>query len=298
MNNALCHAHHRCPRDLRYPANHISLAMTQPKLLCLSLPFSLSFSLSLEPMMDIGIVVIRFVVAVMFQWKLGDFMRETYEQCMQRSAEIENLFSNIYHPTRSRYCPSIGKDGLWKKENCKIFFPNTFTFIFSGAFFKGSDGRRKTVYGMLYFSLNPNWKHSTMYGSSHLQTSPSISFREAQCPYLVVLLLIASAPSLSSTSFISLLQNMNSSISFSQYVWSTLLRIVESPHTALNSSTMTDYPNSLKLILVIADRSLLMVYLRAPEIHWRLLKSIYRWPTLLSLLRALNLSLMSPSWMT
>jgi len=30
---------------------------------------------------------------------------------------------------------------------------------------------------------------------------------------------------------------------------------------------MTDYPNSLKLILVIADRSLLMVYLRAPEIH-------------------------------
>ena len=229
MNNALCHAHHRCPRDLRYPANHISLAMTQPKLLCLSLPFSLSFSLSLEPMMDIGIVVIRFVVAVMFQWKLGDFMRETYEQCMQRSAEIENLFSNIYHPTRSRYCPSIGKDGLRKKENCKIFFPNTFTFIFSETFFKGSDGRRKTVYGMLYFSLNPNWKHSTMYGSSHLQTSPSISFREAQCPYLVVLLLIASASSLSSTSFISLLQNMNSSISFSQYVWSTLLRIVESP---------------------------------------------------------------------
>jgi len=122
-------------------------------------------------------------VAVMFQWffswKLGNFMRETYEQCMQRSAEIENLFSNIYHPARSRYCPSIGKDGLRKKENCKIFFPNTFTFIFSEAFFKGSNGRRKTPYGMLYFSLNPDWKHSTMYGYSHLQTNPSISFREA-----------------------------------------------------------------------------------------------------------------------
>jgi len=128
----------------------------------------------------IGIVTIRFVVAVMFQWffswKLGNFMRETYEQCMQRSAEIENLFSNIYHPTRSRYCPRIGKDGLRKKENCKIFSPNTFTFIFSEAFFKGSDGRRKTPYGMLYFSLNPDWKHSTMYGYSHLQTN---RFREA-----------------------------------------------------------------------------------------------------------------------
>ena len=221
MNNALCHAHHRCPRDLRYPANHISLAMIQPKLLCLSLSFSLSLSLSLEPMMDIGIVAIRFVVAVMFQWKLGNFMRETYEQCMQRSAEIENLFSNIYHPTRSRYCPSIGKDGLWKKENCKIFFPNTFTFIFSETFFKRSDGRRKTAYGMLYFSFNAAWKHSTMYGSSHLQTSPTISFREAQCPYPVVLLLIAPAPSLSSTS-LSLLQNISSSVSPSliQYVCS------------------------------------------------------------------------------
>ena len=98
---------------------------------------------------------------------------------MQRSAEIENLFSNIYHPARSRYCPSIGRDGLRKKENCKIFSPNTFTFILSEAFFKGSDGRRKTAHGMLYFSLNPDWKHSTMYGSSHLQTNPSINFREA-----------------------------------------------------------------------------------------------------------------------
>ena len=140
---------------------------------------------------------------------------------MQRSAEIENLFSNIYHPTRSRYCPSIGKDGLRKKENCKIFFPNTFTFIFSETFFKRSGGRRKTAYGMLCFSFNAAWKQSTMYGSSHLQTSPTISFREAQCPYLVVLLLIAPALSLSSTS-LSLLQNISSSVSPSliQYVCS------------------------------------------------------------------------------
>ena len=116
------------------------------------------------------------------------------------------------------------------RGNRRLFMrENTFTFIFSETFFKRSGGRRKTAYGMLCFSFNAAWKQSTMYGSSHLQTSPSISFREAQCPYLVVLLLIASAPSLSSTSFISLLQNMNSSISFSQYVWSTLLRIVESP---------------------------------------------------------------------
>ena len=66
---------------------------------------------------------------------------------------------------------------------------------------------------MLYFSFNADWKHLTMYMSSHLQTSPTISFREAQYPYLVVLLLIASALSLALTSLLSLLQNISYSVS-------------------------------------------------------------------------------------
>ena len=109
------------------------------------------------------------------------------------------------------------------RGNWRLFIrENTFTFIFSETFFKGSDGRRKTAYVMLYFSSNADWKYSTMYVSSHLQTSPTISFREAQYPYLVVLLLIAPAPSLSLTSFLSLLQNISSSVPLSliQYVCS------------------------------------------------------------------------------
>ena len=74
----------------------------------------------------IGVVAIRFVMAVMFQWffswKLGNFPRETYEQRMQRSAEIENWSSNIYRPAPSQYRPNVGKDGLRKKENRKTFF--------------------------------------------------------------------------------------------------------------------------------------------------------------------------------
>ena len=109
------------------------------------------------------------------------------------------------------------------RGNRRLFMrENTFTFIFSETFFKGSDGRRKTAYGMLYFSFNADWKHLTMYMSSHLQTSPTISFREAQYPYLVVLLLIAPALSLSLTSFLSLLRNISYSVSPSliQYVCS------------------------------------------------------------------------------
>ena len=59
-------------------------------------------------------------------------------------------------------------------------------------------------------SSKANWNHSNMYAPSHLRTRPVSSFREAQVAYLVVLL---SAPSLSSTSFISFLQNMGPSIS-------------------------------------------------------------------------------------
>jgi len=109
------------------------------------------------------------------------------------------------------------------RGNWRLFMrENTFTFIFSETFFKGSDGRRKTPYGMLYFSFNADWKHSTMYMSSHLQTSPTISFREAQYPYLVVLLLIAPALSLSLTLLLSLFQNTSYSVSPSliQYVCS------------------------------------------------------------------------------
>ena len=109
------------------------------------------------------------------------------------------------------------------RGNRRLFMrENTFTFIFSETFFKGSDGRRKTAYGMLYFSFNADWKHLTMYMSSHLQTSPTISFREAQYPYLVVLLLIAPALSIALTSLLSLLQNISYSVSPSliQYVCS------------------------------------------------------------------------------
>jgi len=54
----------------------------------------------------IGVVAIRFVMALMFQWffswRLGNFPRETYQQRMERSAEIENWSSDIYRPRTKR----------------------------------------------------------------------------------------------------------------------------------------------------------------------------------------------------
>jgi len=71
----------------------------------------------------IGVVVIRFVMVVMcqlfFSWKFSE--RETYEQQMQRSAEIEDWSSNIHRLASSQNRPNVDKDGA-KEENCKTFF--------------------------------------------------------------------------------------------------------------------------------------------------------------------------------
>jgi len=184
----------------------------------------------------IGIVTIRFVVAVMFQWffswKLGNFMRETYEQCMQRSAEIENLFSNIYHPTRSRYCPRIGKDGLRKRKIARYSLP---ILLRSYSQRLSSKDRMDDERHHMACSISRSIPIGSTQPCMGIHTFRLTVF-EKQCPYLVVLLLIASASSLSSTS-LSLRQNISSSVSprsfniFAHY----LFRIVEDLCTAFDS---------------------------------------------------------------
>jgi len=116
-------------------------------------------------------------------------------------------------------------------------------------------GRPTTVYSMFNPLSNANWNHGNMYPSSHLRTRLATSFREAQYPRLLLLLLLIPVPSLSSMSFLRLLQNMSPSISpsLTRYVCSLAYAESLSLCTALHSSTSTDYPNSHKLILVIAD---------------------------------------------
>ena len=50
--------------------------------------------------LPLGVVGIRFVMAIMFQWffswKLGNFLGETDEQHLQHSAEIENWTTPLF----------------------------------------------------------------------------------------------------------------------------------------------------------------------------------------------------------
>jgi len=61
----------------------------------------------------IGVVAIKFFMAVMFgwfiSWRLGNYANETYEQRMKRAAEIEQWSDDIYRPAPAGYRPNARK---------------------------------------------------------------------------------------------------------------------------------------------------------------------------------------------
>ncbi|KAK0519634.1 Chitin synthase, class 3 [Tilletia horrida] len=61
----------------------------------------------------VGVVFIKFAMAVLFgwflSWRLGNYAHETYEQRMKRAAEIENWTDDIYRPAPASYRPNVRK---------------------------------------------------------------------------------------------------------------------------------------------------------------------------------------------
>lgn len=77
----------------------------------------------------IGVVLIKWAMAVWFAWffgwRLGSFGRETAEQRAQRAAAIESWSSDIYRPAPARYRPNA-------RNGKKSLLPNTSRFTVMG----------------------------------------------------------------------------------------------------------------------------------------------------------------------
>ncbi|THU86005.1 hypothetical protein K435DRAFT_373679 [Dendrothele bispora CBS 962.96] len=211
----------------------------------------------------IGVVAIRFVMAVMFQWfyswRIGNFPRETYEQRMQRSAEIENWTNDIYRPAPSDYRPNVSKGGLKLGKPKRTFLPSTSRFTPADNLLKG--GRPTTAYGMLDSSSSSNWKQS-MYASSVKKGTPPDSpgyrnsrttlsdgfargtFVDSPCPFPLHNVVPQPPPDY---------EPFNFPLAHTITLVTAYSESVEGLRTTLDSLATTDYPNSHKLILVIAD---------------------------------------------
>jgi chitin synthase len=222
----------------------------------------------------IGVVTIRFVMAIMFawffSWKLGSFPQETYEQRMLRSAQIEDWSNDIYRPAPSEYRPNVSKNGLRQGKAAQEgeFFPSTSRFTPQENMPKGASPQPTTGYGMIddpykrsaAYSFNkapstkvtppdtPAYRQSRSTASSGEQSSRNISPRSAfvdtPCPFPLHNVVPQPAPDY---------EPFNFPLAHTICLVTAYSESVEGLRTTLDSLATTDYPNSHKLILVIAD---------------------------------------------
>jgi len=219
----------------------------------------------------IGVVAIRFVMAVMFawffSWKLGNFPRDTYEQRMLRSAQIEDWSNDIYRPAPSEYRPNVSKNGLRQgKPAKKGFLPSTSRFTPQENMPKGPSPRPTTGYGMFdaqykrgtTYSKAPSTKISPPDTPAYRQSRSTVSFGEQSsrnisprsvfvdtpCPFPLLNVVPQPPPDF---------EPFNFPLAHTICLVTAYSESVEGLRTTLDSLATTDYPNSHKLILVIAD---------------------------------------------
>lgn len=212
----------------------------------------------------IGVVGIRFGMAVLFSWffswKLGNFPRETYEQRMQRSQEIEDWSNDIYRPAPSEYRPNVSKNGLRHGKGGKrsAFLPSISRFTPQENALKGPNPRPTTAYGMLDAPYKRNTSHSSPRTKGTPPDSPAyrasrstVSFGDSRsgytdtpCPFPLVNVVPQPPPDY---------EPFNFPLAHTICLVTAYSESVEGLRTTLDSLATTDYPNSHKLLLVIAD---------------------------------------------
>ncbi|KAI0830869.1 glycosyltransferase family 2 protein [Trametes gibbosa] len=217
----------------------------------------------------VGVVGIRFVMAVLFSWffswKLGNFKMETYEERMRRAAEIENWTEDIYRPAPGQYRPNVQKNGLPKSNKRHTILPSTSRFTPSDSALKGVGGRTSTAYGMLEPVPYKRTGTTSIYGGSSAKSvkpsPPDTPFRQSRsstslvdsqrmfadnpCPFPLGHNVIPQpAPDFEPFGY-PLVHTVCLVTAYSESV--------EGLRTTLDSLATTDYPNSHKIIMIIAD---------------------------------------------
>ncbi|KAF8336851.1 uncharacterized protein EI90DRAFT_2910760 [Cantharellus anzutake] len=199
----------------------------------------------------IGVVAIRFIMAVYFgwfvSWRIGAFKKESYRQRMARAQEIENWTDNIYRPAPSRYRPSVvlnptsanakSPGGYGGPKSAAQFLPTTSRFSRADAPAYVSSDRRGPNKG----SLSPY--DVPVRGASSLSLSDSDK-NQALCPFPLHNVVPQPPPNFAPFGFRPL---------YAICLVTAYSESLEGIRTTLDSLATSDYPNSHKLLMVIAD---------------------------------------------
>ncbi|GAA6014187.1 hypothetical protein JCM10207_006126 [Rhodosporidiobolus poonsookiae] len=214
----------------------------------------------------IGVVVLRFFMAVLFgwflSWKIGKFPDESYEERRARAAEIENWTDDIYRPAPARYRPNVPKPQPARAQNKKSVLPTTSRFTKAdlskagGASVSTDFGGRKGMLGAGMRNSPPGSpggprasRSSTSLPMSSL-TLDGLARGAAsvgamgECPFPLGDVVPQPPDDY---------QPFNYPLAHSILLVTAYSESVEGLRTTLDSLSTTDYPNSHKVILVIAD---------------------------------------------
>ncbi|PCH34443.1 glycosyltransferase family 2 protein [Wolfiporia cocos MD-104 SS10] len=221
----------------------------------------------------IGVVGIRFAIALFFFWfisaKVGNYNNETYQQRRQRMMEIEDWTNDIYRPAPAGYRPNVSKNGVAKGAKRRTFLPSTSRFTPADPMLKGGiNSRTSAAYGMLepipykrgvttsvYASASgksiakgtppdsPNYRNSRSSLSLATQGARP-AFADNPCPFPLVNVVPQPPPDY---------EPFNFPLAHTICLVTAYSESVEGLRTTLDSLATTDYPNSHKLILIIAD---------------------------------------------
>jgi chitin synthase len=221
----------------------------------------------------IGVVAIKFGMAVIFgwflSWRLGSFRDESWKSIRRRQAEIEDWTDNIYRPAPARYRPNVpaGKAG-------KNFLPSTSRFSkaealkggarpFStygdksrGSPYHDAKGRpattlstmetnRKSVAPSLFSGKSGTLAPpDSVFGKGSRSTASLPSDEGSPCPFPLYGVVPQPPPDH---------MPFNFPLAHTICLVTAYSESVEGLRTTLDSLATTDYPNSHKLIMVIAD---------------------------------------------
>ncbi|KAJ7274309.1 chitin synthase-domain-containing protein [Mycena haematopus] len=188
----------------------------------------------------IGAVVSRFVLAVFFSWffarRIGNFPEETRQERRRRATEIEDWSDGIYRPPPSSYRPEVGKNGVaqTKARNRKTFLPIQSRYT----------PALRQPYGRLDSSTSLVGPHR-MSGSPNRMSRASFSTPlQAAPPFRVENVVPQPHPDY---------RPFNFPLAHTICLVTAYSEGREGLRTTLDSLATTDYPNSHKVILIIAD---------------------------------------------
>ncbi|CAK5269379.1 unnamed protein product [Mycena citricolor] len=202
----------------------------------------------------IGVVALRFALAVFYQWffawKVGNFPAETAEERKTRAAEIEAWSDGIYLPAPNRYRPDVGKNGVLKKP-WKSFLPaqSRFSMAVPQRYSTAPvDGRPRAL--SLNFPSTPTLSSPLPFQSHRVVPQPPPDY-----------------------------EPFNFALAHTICLVTAYSESEEGMRTTLDSLATTDYPNSHKVILIIADGMVKGAgnELTTPEICLSMMKETQTW---------------------